>query len=151
MTWIIHLFMSMTWRLVLWPQMPIVNIVQVEWFPTDSDATKIVSYRYNNWPEDKLDMISTFLCEKWDLNVNWRSPTRDAWICQLHYNSTNRVWIDDPRRWDWQFQAKVCMDKRNAVADKNIWTCYAKRHKYKSKIILPDNKKTWSWNLYSCI
>jgi len=34
-------------------------------------------------------------------------------------NKTNLVWINDPRRSDWRFQAKICAEKWLAVSWEN--------------------------------
>ena len=73
--------------------------------------------------------MATFYTESW-LNPWAHSYTNDHGICQLQYNSTNKVWIDDARRNDWKRQAKICVDKWKAVKDKNLRVAYKFRDKY---------------------
>lgn len=142
MTWILKLFMLMT-GMILMPQAvtaptniisPPQYKIQVQWFPLDSDATRIVNYRYNN--NQDIDMIATYICENWDFDILSISPTNDYWLCQLHKNSTNNVRIYNPlRKVSREYQAKVCLEKREAVASKNIRSCYKIRNKFKKRIL----------------
>lgn len=109
--------------------------VTVKWFDYDSIANRVASFWYDHSSGD-LDMLATFVCENGWYNINSRSPTRDSGLCQLQYNKTNKVRIDDPRRKTREFQAQVCLDKRKAVASKDIRACYAKRASYKDKFII---------------
>ena len=61
-------------------------------------------------------MIAKFMGES-HFNINARGKAGERGICQLMYNETNKVFIDDPRRNTWEFQAQVCLEKRNAVPD----------------------------------
>lgn len=88
--------------------------VIVDWFAYDSDANKIASRLRDNWAEKK--MIAKFMGES-HFNINARGKAGERGICQLMYNETNKVLIDDPRRNTWEFQAQVCLEKRNAVPD----------------------------------
>lgn len=115
------------------PENPLKFSVTIKWYDYDSLANRIASYWYDTTSWD-IDMISTFMCENWAFNINSWSPTRDSWLCQLQYNKTNKVWIDDPRRKTWEFQAQICKDKRQAVERKNVRACYDKRESYKDKI-----------------
>lgn len=117
------------------PENPLWFSVTVKWFDYDSIANRVASYWYDHSSGD-IDMLATFACENWGFNTKSWSPTRDSGLCQLQYNSTNKVWIDDPRWKTREFQAQVCLDKRQAVERKSIWACYAKRDSYKSKFIL---------------
>ena len=117
------------------PENPLWFSVTVKWFDYDSIANRVASFWYDHSSGD-LDMLATFACENgWYNTASW-SPTRDSGLCQLQYNKTNKVWIDDPRWKTREFQAQVCLDKRKAVASKDIRACYAKREKFKSKFIL---------------
>jgi len=109
--------------------------ISVKWFPEDSDANRIARYRYENSKWD-MDMLQTFVCENWGFNVATVSPTHDFWICQLHGNSTNNVWILDERWGNREYQAKACLDKWNAVQNKNAWACYKIRNNYGDRFIL---------------
>lgn len=92
----------------------------IKWFDYDSDANKIASYRADNWATDY--MIAKF---KWEsqFNVNALGKDWEHGLCQLMPNSTNLVWINDPRRNEGrEFQAQVCLEKWNAVPDPDkIW------------------------------
>jgi hypothetical protein len=92
----------------------------IKWFDYDSDANKIASYRTDNWWTDY--MIGKF---KWEsqFNVNALGKNWEKGICQLLPNKTNNVWINDPRRNEGrEFQAQVCLEKRNAVPNPDkIW------------------------------
>ena len=142
MTWVLKLFLMVT-GMILMPQavtaptptiQPQQYQIQVQWYPLDSDATRIVNYRYSR--NKDLDMISTFMCENGAFNILSRSPTNDAWLCQLHKNKTNSVWIYNPlRKVSREYQAQVCLDKRENVANKNIRSCYKIRQKFKHKIL----------------
>lgn len=91
--------------------------VTVKWFAYDSDANRIASYRYNNWWTKY--MIAKFFAES-SFNVNALGKEWEKWLCQLQQNRTNLVRINNPlwKQW-WEYQAKVCLDKRNAVPEKN--------------------------------
>jgi hypothetical protein len=111
--------------------------VTISWFPYDSIANRVASYRYDNNPDkaDAIDMITTMIHENWAFDHTKRSPTRDSGLCQLQYNNTNRVWIDDPRRDSWEYQMEVCLSKRLVVSNKNLRAGYKIRSRYIDKII----------------
>jgi uncharacterized protein YbdZ (MbtH family) len=109
--------------------------ITIQGYPYDSLANEIANRWYDNSSGD-TDMIATFLCENWGFNPNSVSYTNDHWLCQLNYNKTNMKWINDPQWTDVDFQKQACLDKRQAVVNKNLWACYAKRGYYKSKIVL---------------
>lgn len=109
--------------------------IRIDWFPIDSDANRVANYRYNNssW---NLDMIATFIAENGWFNKDLVSKTKDYWLCQLHYNKTNAVRIDDPQWNDIMFQAKVCLDKWNAVPNPSkVWYWWRAREKMKKRIL----------------
>lgn len=110
--------------------------ILIDWFPYDSDANKVANYWYeqSSW---NLDMIATFIAENGWFDKLRVSKTNDYWLCQLHYNRTNAVRIDDPR-WieDIMFQAEVCMNKRNAVPNPaKVWYGWKNKEKTKQRII----------------
>lgn len=109
--------------------------VTIKGYAYDSEANRIASWWYNHSSWD-VDMISTFICENWGFNPKSVSHTNDYWLCQLHYNSTNARWIDDKDWFNIEFQQQACLDKRQAVANKNARACYAKRDKFKSKVLI---------------
>ena len=113
---------------------PLGYIISIEWFPYDSDANKVANYWYKNssW---NLDMIATFMAEAM-FNKDAHSHTNDYWICQLQYNRTNKVWIDDPRWSDIMYQAQICLEKWNAVPQPSkLWYGWNRREEMKSKIL----------------
>lgn len=99
------------------PNNPLWYSTIISWFDYDSDANKIASYRTDNWWTDY--MIAKFIAEA-HFDVNARGKAGEQGICQLIPNKTNNVWLKDPRRkqW-WEFQAKICLEKWNAVPEKN--------------------------------
>lgn len=108
--------------------------IWVKGFPEDSLANEIVNYWYDqsNWD---MDMILTFIAENWNFDHTKVSKTKDYGICQLHRNSTNRKWIEDPRWSDPMYQAEVCIDKRQAVPNPSkIWYWWKVRNRYKDRI-----------------
>ena len=108
--------------------------ITIDWFEYNSDANRVANFRYNNSNWD-LDMIATFIAENWAFDKSKVSKTNDRWICQLHYNKTNAVWIDNPRRDDIMFQAEVCLDKWKAVPDPSkVWYGWKNRNKTKQRI-----------------
>lgn len=108
--------------------------IWVVWFPEDSIANDIVNYWYDQ-SSGNLDMIATFMAENWGFDVNKVSRTNDYGLCQLHYNRTNAVWIDDPRWSDPMYQAEVCLDKRKAVPNPSkVWYGWKNREKIKERI-----------------
>lgn len=114
---------------------PLWYVITIDWFPYDSDANKVANYRYENSSWD-IDMIATFIAENWAFDVNKVSRTNNYWICQLQYNKTNKVWIDNEMRWDIMYQARICLEKRQAVPDPSkIWYWWNNREKQKSKIL----------------
>jgi hypothetical protein len=131
MSWLIMFFSLIFWLSTTqtW--------VFIDGFPIVSEANSIATFWYNEWWED---MLQTMICENWAFDHTIINSTRDYGLCQLHYNKTNRVWIDDERWGDIWYQANVCLDKRKAVKRKSIWMCYNKRHKYKDRYVLVPNK-----------
>lgn len=120
------------------PNNPLWFSITIDWFDYDSIANRVASYRYDNNEDkdDAISMIGTMLRENGWFNTNSVSPTRDYWLCQLQYNSTNKIRIDDPRWKTYEFQMEVCLDKWKAVEDKNIRAAYKYRNKYIHKIHL---------------
>lgn len=103
-------------------------------YPEDSLANEIVNYWYDQ-SSGNLDMIATFMAENWNFDHTKISKTNDYWLCQLHWNSTNRRWIEDERWNDPMYQAEVCLDKRNAVPNPSkVWYGWKNREKMKERI-----------------
>lgn len=116
------------------PNNPKDYAITIKGYPYDSIANEVANRRYENSSGDS-DMIATRLCENGWFNPNSISYTNDHGLCQLNYNKTNKRRIDDPERLDIDFQKQACLDKRQAVQNKNLWACYAKRKYYLSKIV----------------
>ena len=113
---------------------PLWYVITIDWFPYDSDANKVANYWYEN-SSGNIDMIATFMAEAM-FNKDAKSNTNDYGICQLQYNKTNKVWIDDERWSDIMFQAEVCMNKWNAVPNPSkLWYWWNVREKQKNKIL----------------
>lgn len=149
MTWLIQMFLAclITWEAMDCAELlnDIVAVSETEsktdnytiWivgYPLDSLANEIVNYWYNQSSGD-LDMIYTFIAENWGFDVNKVSRTNDYWLCQLHYNRTNAVRINDERWSDPMYQAEVCLDKRKAVPNPSkVWYWWKNREKMKERI-----------------
>lgn len=140
MSWILILFRLFTWMLLrptlstVWP------MITVNDFSADSDANKIVQYRYDNSSWD-MDMISTFKCENGWFDIKTISKSNDYWLCQLHYDFNKEVINDKMWLSGWQFQAKVCLDKWKNARSKYIRNCYKIRKYYKDDFTITD----WLW------
>jgi hypothetical protein len=111
--------------------------ITLDWYAYDSVANDTINRWYVR--NRSIDMIATYLCEHWGFDPKVKSLTNDSWICQLHYNKTNAYWIDNPLWKTLDFQKQACLDKRNLVQDKNLWSCYKKRASFIKKI----NYLTW--------
>lgn len=86
-------------------------------------------------------MILTFIAENGAFDVNAISKTNDRGLCQLQYNRTNKVWIDDERWSDYMYQAKVCLEKWKAVPNPSkIWYGWKVRNRYKDRIYFINNQ-----------
>lgn len=149
MTWLIQMFLAclLTWETMDCAVMlnDIVAAQEVEdrtswytiwvvWYPKDSLANEIVNYWYDQSSGD-MDMILTFIAENGGFDAKKVSRTNDYWLCQLHYNRTNAVWIDDPRWSDPMYQADVCLDKYQAVPNPSkVWYGWKIRNRYKDRI-----------------
>lgn len=117
-------------------------VVTIEWFPEDSDATRIASYRYNNI-ENKtvaIDMIATMMAESM-FNKDAVGSMWELWICQLA-PAYNKVFINDPKRSTPMWQAELCLTKRSLVeGPRNLWWGWANRQKHKANIHVFDTNQ----------
>lgn len=112
------------------PENPLNYEIQVVWFPYNSDANKRANKRYK---EEWIDIVLTFKAEA---NFN-KDAVWSLWekgLCQLLPNKTNNVWINTPERSNWDYQAKICLEKWKAVKNKNLWSAYKIRNKEKPNI-----------------
>lgn len=147
MTWLITLFlgcMTATWfnpencfgilnQIVEVEEVPHYTIWVVG-YPEDSLANEIVNYRRDQSNGD-MDMILTFIAENWAFDHTKVSKTNDRWLCQLHWNKTNRKWIEDERWSDPMYQAEVCVDKWLAVPNPSkVRYGWKVRNRYKDRI-----------------
>lgn len=95
------------------PNNPLNFSVTISWHDYNSLQNVVTSYRYDNSSGD-VDMIASFIQES-QLNPKALWLAWEKWYCQLLPNSTNNVWLNDPRREDPMRQAKICLEKRQAV------------------------------------
>jgi hypothetical protein len=106
-----------------------------EWYDYNSREMGMVNYWYDNTDWDE-DMITTFFGEsKFDPNALW--ALGEQWFCQLMSNWTNNVWLNDTRRDNVMRQAKICMEKWEAVSEINKWKirfAYWQKWMYSEKI-----------------
>lgn len=115
-----------TWRYEQWnekdnmceydPNNPMWFSATMSWYAYDSLANRILSLWYN-YNQD-LDMMAKFIAEA-HFNPEAVGKEWEKWICQLLSNATNNVWINDPRWSDPMRQAKICMEKWEAVPENN--------------------------------
>ena len=153
MTWLLNLFFGCVFTTWFNPEecaKYLIQIVEVEeapqytiWvvgYPEDSLANEIVNYwrDQSNWD---MDMILTFIAENWWFDATKVSKTNDRGLCQLHWNKTNRKWIEDERWSDPMYQAEVCVDKWLAVPDPSkVWYGRKVRNRYKDRIYFFNDK-----------
>lgn len=115
------------------PENPLDYDIVIEWFDYYSDANKRANLRYRG-TNNNIDIVATFMQEAM-FNTNAVGSLWEKGLCQLLPNRTNNVWLNDPRRADGDFQAQVCLDKRNAVPNKwKIRSAYKSRYKQIPKI-----------------
>lgn len=104
------------------PMMSIVktgNSVSIKWYTENSLAVKIASYRRDNWGSKY--MIAKFKAEA-GFNPTVLGDRWEMGICQLLPNKTNNIWIKSGKRSDPMYQAKICLEKWNAVPNPDkIW------------------------------
>ena len=122
------------------PENPLNYAITIDGFDYYSDANRRANLRYE-WTSGDLAIVETFMQEAmFNKDAVWKYE--EKWLCQLLPNKTNNVWLNDPRRNDWDFQAKVCLDKWNAVKDKSkIRYAYKVRHTQSWKIKMTNQKQ----------
>ncbi len=115
------------------PSNPLDYSITIDGFDYYSDANRRANLRYE-WTSGDVAIVETFMQESmFNKDSVWSKG--EKWLCQLLPNKTNNVRLNDPRRSSGDYQAKVCLDKRNAVKDKSkIWSAYKVRHKQSKKI-----------------
>lgn len=115
------------------PENPLNYSITIDGFDYYSDANRRANLRYE-WTSGDIAIVETFMQEAmFNKDAVWRYG--EKWLCQLLPNKTNNVRINDPRWSSGDYQAKVCLDKRNAVKDKSkIRSAYKVRYKQTHKI-----------------
>lgn len=121
------------------PENPLNYSILIDGFDYYSDANRRANLWYE-WTSGDVAIVETFMQEAmFNKDAVWSKG--EKWLCQLLPNKTNNKWLNDPRRSSGDFQAKVCLDKRNAVPDKSkIRYAYKVRHTQSWKI-KKTNKK----------
>jgi len=115
------------------PTNPLNYSITIDGFDYYSDANRRANLWFD-WTSGDVAIVETFMQEAmFNKDAIWSRG--EKWLCQLLPNKTNNVRLNDPRRSSGDYQAKVCLDKRNAVKDKSkIWSAYKVRHKQSKKI-----------------
>lgn len=115
------------------PTNPLNYSITIDGFDYYSDANRRANLRYD-WTSGDVAIVETFMQEAmFNKDAVWSKG--EKWLCQLLPNKTNNVRLNDPRRSSGDYQAKICLDKRNAVKYKSkIWSAYKVRHKQSKKI-----------------
>ena len=115
------------------PENPLNYSITIDGFDYYSDANRRANLRFE-WTSGDVAIVETFMQEAmFNKNAVWSRG--EKWLCQLLPNKTNNVRLNDPRWNDWDFQAQICLEKRNAVKDKSkIWSAYKIRHRQSWKI-----------------
>ena len=121
------------------PENPLNYSITIDGFDYYSDANRRANLWYE-WTSGDVAIVETFMQEAmFNKDAVWKAGEKG--LCQLLPNKTNNIRLNDPRRNDWDFQAKVCLDKWNAVKDKSkIRSAYKVRH-IQSWKIKKTNKK----------
>ena len=121
------------------PENPLNYSILIDGFDYYSDANRRANLWYE-WTSGDVAIVETFMQEAmFNKDAVWKAGEKG--LCQLLPNKTNNIRLNDPRRNDWDFQAKVCLDKWNAVKDKSkIRSAYKVRHTQSWKI-KKTNKK----------
>jgi hypothetical protein len=125
------------------PENPLDYDIVIEWFDYYSDANRRANLRYRG-TDNNIDIVATFMQEAmFNKDAVW--SLWEKGLCQLLPNRTNNVRLKDERRSDGDFQAVVCLEKRNAVPNKwKIRSAYKVRYKQISKIKFVKSKnKNW--------
>lgn len=115
------------------PENPLNYSITIDGFDYYSDANRWANLWFD-WTSGDVAIVETFMQEAmFNKDAVWKAG--EKWLCQLLPNKTNNVRLNDPRRSSGDYQAKICLDKRNAVKDKSkIWSAYKVRHKQSNKI-----------------
>lgn len=115
------------------PTNPLNYSITIDGFDYYSDANRRANLWFE-WTSGDVAIVETFMQEAmFNKDAVWKAG--EKWLCQLLPNKTNNVRLNDPRRSSGDYQAKICLDKRNAVKDKSkIWSAYKVRHKQSKKI-----------------
>lgn len=109
-------------------------------FSSDDRINDLVMYAYENctdrlWEWDIIkwginyscnDMVFTWTAENGAWGWRVESPTRDHWICQLHY-PYHADFIDSPEFKDPYNQLDYCLDERERTMNEGWMKWYAYR------------------------
>lgn len=122
------------------PTNPLNYSITIDGFDYYSDANRRANLRYE-WTSGDVSIVETFMQESmFNKDAVWSKG--EKWLCQLLPNKTNNVRLNDPRRSSGDYQAQICLEKRNAVKNKSkIWSAYKVRYKQSGKIKFVKEKK----------
>lgn len=116
--------------------------VLISGFPEESIATYVATNYYRQW---WLDMVTTMLVENGWFNIYSKSPNNDYWLCQRHYDSSTKAFIDSPDFYNVDVQMNECIRLRNATKltwrNKTKWAWYRLRNSQLYKISIVDIAK----------
>lgn len=122
------------------PSNPLDYSITIDGFDYYSDANRRANLRYE-WTSGDVSIVETFMQESmFNKDAVWKAG--EKWLCQLLPNKTNNVRLNDPRRSSGDYQAQICLEKRNAVKNKSkIRSAYKVRYKQSGKIKFVKEKK----------
>lgn len=122
------------------PSNPLDYSITIDGFDYYSDANRRANLRYE-WTSGDVSIVETFMQESmFNKDAVWSKG--EKWLCQLLPNKTNNVRLNDPRRSSGDYQAQICLEKRNAVKNKSkIRSAYKVRYKQSGKIKFVKEKK----------
>ena len=122
------------------PSNPLNYSITIDGFDYYSDANRRANLRYE-WTSGDVSIVETFMQESmFNKDAVWSKG--EKWLCQLLPNKTNNVRLNDPRRSSGDYQAQICLEKRNAVKNKSkIRSAYKVRYKQSGKIKFVKEKK----------
>lgn len=122
------------------PSNPLDYSITIDGFDYYSDANRRANLRYE-WTSGDVSIVETFMQESmFNKDAVWSKG--EKWLCQLLPNKTNNVRLNDPRRSSGDYQAQICLEKRNAVKNKSkIRSAYNVRYKQSGKIKFVKEKK----------
>lgn len=99
--------------------------VLIHGFPEESIANYVAT---NYYRRADVDMLLTMLTENGWFNIYSKSPTNDYWLCQWHYDSSTKDFIDSPDFYNVDVQMNDCIWLWNLT--KQTWRNKTKRTAY---------------------